>query len=111
LLTSARRILFLSAKERKKTDNPREGWEDGTPPPHRDFSVCCERRKKERKQTRQTRDGTRTGSPPARAGFCCEKKKERKKTDNPREGWENGTPPPHRDFKERSVMREREFGC
>ena len=31
--------------------------------------------------------------------------KERKKTDNPREGWENGTPPPHRDFKERSVMR------
>ena len=32
-------------------------------------------------------------------------KKERKKTDNPREGWENGTPPPHRDFKERSVMR------
>ena len=32
-------------------------------------------------------------------------KKERKKTDNPREGWEDGTPPPHRDFKERSVMR------
>ena len=29
----------------------------------------------------------------------------RKKTDNPREGWEDGTPPPHRDFKERSVMR------
>ena len=24
-------------KERKKTDNPREGWEDGTPPPHRGF--------------------------------------------------------------------------
>jgi len=24
-------------KERKKTDIPREGWEDGTPPPHRDF--------------------------------------------------------------------------
>jgi len=23
--------------EIKKTDNPREGWEDGTPPPHRDF--------------------------------------------------------------------------
>ena len=23
--------------KRKKTDNPREGWEDGTPPPHRDF--------------------------------------------------------------------------
>ena len=27
----------LVKKERKKTDNPREGWEDGTPPPHRDF--------------------------------------------------------------------------
>ena len=34
-----------------------------------------------------------------------EDKKERKKTDNPREGWEDGTPPPHRDFKERSVVR------
>ena len=33
------------------------------------------------------------------------RKKERKKTDKPREGWEDGTPPPHRDFKERSVMR------
>ena len=33
-------------------------------------------------------------------------KKERKKTENPREGWgEDGTPPPHRDFKERGVMR------
>ena len=31
-------------KERKKADNPREGWEDGTPPPHRDFkegTVWC----------------------------------------------------------------------
>ena len=28
-------------KERKKTDNPREGWEDGTPPPHRDFKGPC----------------------------------------------------------------------
>ena len=28
-----------------------------------------------------------------------------KKTDNPREGWEDGMPPPHRDFKERSVVR------
>ena len=37
--------------------------------------------------------------------FLFLKKKERKKTDNPREGWENGTPPPHRDFKERSVVR------
>ena len=32
-------------------------------------------------------------------------RKKRKKTDNPREGWEDGTPPPHRDFKERCVMR------
>ena len=32
-------------------------------------------------------------------------KKERKKPDNPREGWEDGTPPPHRDFKERCVVR------
>ena len=31
--------------------------------------------------------------------------KKRKKTDNPREGWEDGTPPPHRDFKERGVVR------
>ena len=31
-----RRISNLE-KKRKKTDNPREGWEDGTPPPHRDF--------------------------------------------------------------------------
>ena len=30
-------ILPSAEKERKKTDNPREGWEDGTPPPHRDF--------------------------------------------------------------------------
>ena len=36
--------------------------------------------------------------------ICCIKK-ERKKTDNPREGWEHGTPPPHRDFKERCVVR------
>ena len=32
-------------------------------------------------------------------------RKKRKKTDNPREGWEDGTPPPHRDFKERGVVR------
>ena len=24
-------------RKRKKTDNPKEGWEDGTPPPHWDF--------------------------------------------------------------------------
>ena len=33
-------------------------------------------------------------------------KKGRKKTGNPREGWEDGTPPPHRDFKERGVVRK-----
>ena len=43
---------------------------------------------------------TDTGVAGAAAGF-----KERKKTDNPREGWEDGTPPPHRDFKERCVVR------
>ena len=64
-------------KERKKTDDPREGWEDGTPPPHRDF-----------------KEGT---------VWCLPSLKERKKTDNPREGWEDGTPPPHRDFKEGTV--------
>ena len=30
-------MYVKSQKERKKTDTPREGWEDGTPPPHRDF--------------------------------------------------------------------------
>ena len=29
--------MAASKKERKKTGTPREGWEDGTPPPHRDF--------------------------------------------------------------------------
>ena len=33
--------FFCPKKERKKTDNPREGREDGTPPPHRDFKVFC----------------------------------------------------------------------
>ena len=28
---------FFLKKERKKTDTPKEGWEDGTPPPHRGF--------------------------------------------------------------------------
>ena len=31
------RARELVVKERKKTDKLREGWEDGTPPPHRDF--------------------------------------------------------------------------
>merc|ERR1712153_182469 len=30
-------VVLLFGEERKKTKNPREGWEDGTPPPHRDF--------------------------------------------------------------------------
>ena len=42
---------------------------------------------------------------PVERSWREERKKERKKTDNPREGWEDGTPPPHRDFKERGVMR------
>ena len=29
--------LYDTKNKRNKTDNPREGWEDGTPPPHRDF--------------------------------------------------------------------------
>ena len=32
---------FWGKKERKKTYNPREGWEDGKPPPHRDFEERC----------------------------------------------------------------------
>ena len=43
--------------------------------------------------------------PPAITLVGIVHKKERKKTDNPREGWEDGTPPPHRDFKERGVVR------
>ena len=61
-----------------------------------------------RVQTRMTSAGTpragafvRASPRPCRASVL----KERKKTDNPREGWENGTPPPHRDFKERGVVR------
>ena len=35
--TDTNKLTGPRLKERKKTDNPREGWEDGTPPPHRDF--------------------------------------------------------------------------
>ena len=31
------RARLSRKKRKKKTDNPREGWEDGTPPLHRDF--------------------------------------------------------------------------
>ena len=55
--------------------------------------ILCAKRKKENRQ------------PKGGMGLSCVLKKERKKTHNPREGWENGTPPPHRDFKERSVVR------
>ena len=40
-----------------------------------------------------------------KARMRASRKKERKQTNNPREGWEDGTPPPHRDFKERGVVR------
>ena len=30
-----------ASRVHKKTHNPREGWEDGTPPPRRDFKVGC----------------------------------------------------------------------
>ena len=41
--SQAGRLATASRDERKKTDSPREGWEDGTPPPHRDFrgEVWC----------------------------------------------------------------------
>ena len=50
-------------KERKKTDNPREGWEDGTPPPQKP-------RKKERKKT-DPREGCgwEDGTPPPHRDF------------------------------------------
>ena len=47
-------------------------------------------------------------APPCRALRAPAGREERKKEnrhDNPREGWEDGTPPPHRDFKERGVVR------
>ena len=31
------RSVICAYKRKKESDNPREGWEDGTPPPHRDF--------------------------------------------------------------------------
>jgi len=58
--------------------------------------ICTKERKKENRQPKGGMGGRH-------AAICTEKKI--KKTHNPREGWENGTPPPHRDFKERSVMR------
>jgi len=34
--------VFDSSKRKKENDNSREGWEDGTPPPHTQF-VCARR--------------------------------------------------------------------
>ena len=33
------RMRICGLKEKKENSEPREGWEDGTPPPHRDFKV------------------------------------------------------------------------
>ena len=52
-------FAMRSEKERKKTGNPREGWEDGTPPPHR----------KERKKTYNPREGWEDGTPPPHRDF------------------------------------------
>ena len=44
LPASSYRVVLLLGKKRKKQDNRREGWEDGTPPPHRDFKERSSRR-------------------------------------------------------------------
>ena len=54
-------------KERKKENRePREGWEDGTPPPHRDFK----RRgvKERKKENRHAKRGMGRGQGPQRRG-------------------------------------------
>ena len=51
----------------------------------------------------ETIEGSRTMRNRPYPVLKCSRKKE--KTDNPREGGEDGTPPPHRDFKERGVVR------
>ena len=51
------------------------------------------------------RFSSQTLSAESPTGMYVKSQKERKKTDTPREGWEDGTPPPHRDFKERGVVR------
>ena len=53
-------LEHLECKERKKTENPREGWEDGTPPPHRDFKergVVLGVQKERKKENRQPKGG------------------------------------------------------
>ena len=50
-------------KERNERDKPREGWEDGTPPPHRDF-----------KQPNTTCDGLPPSSLPALCSIRCKGK-------------------------------------
>ena len=104
-------------KERKKTDNPREGWEDGTPPPHR--NVVSRLPDRQISFSRSPGFEIRIADARSPGVFqithtattqCC-LKKERKKTDNPREGWEDGTPPPHRDFKEGTVWCKKGLAC
>ena len=87
----------MAPKVKKENAEKREGWEDGTPPPHRDFK---ERKRKQCQVDFLLRPCVLV---PVRASPVPPQK--RNKTDNPREGWENGTPPPHRDFKERGVVR------
>jgi len=161
-----KRILKIQASltahwhlKRKKTDTPREGWEDGTPPPHSAVLVFAHPRASSvyplpisvrsfspilaatfmprgrptlvlvilspavsfihpltHRSPRPRSDETPLPSADPLLSLLLSplcvtppssrhRKKERKKTDNPREGWEDGTPPPHRDFKERGVMR------
>ena len=147
-LPPARNPLVIIGKKRKKTDNPREGWEDGTPPPHRDFKersvvlaaahpwasassyLSSQSLSDSRCNLHATPRSSHSCSSPSCRFFLCRSallslvicgataacrslalaaspasQKERNKTDNPREGWEDGTPPPHRDFKERCVVR------
>ena len=56
-------MVCLKKDERKKTENPREGWEDGKPPPHRDFN------RKKRKKIDNPREGWEDGTPPPHRDF------------------------------------------
>ena len=62
VLVPVRASPVPSVKERKKTDNPREGWENGTPPPHI-------KSRKERKKTDNPREGWEDGTPPPHRDF------------------------------------------
>ena len=43
--------LLSTLERKKKTDHPREGREDGTPPPHRDFKLAMQRKKRKKTDT------------------------------------------------------------